>query len=62
MTEYILEIWNPITNRYQEMWRGSEEYAKTMFNKPYHVRHTRRLIKQETNILYKEKAGSYLKD
>lgn len=62
MIEYILEIWNPLTCKYREYYKGDNlERAEIMFNKPYNVRHTRRLIKITTEELYKAKAGKYLK-
>lgn len=56
MIEYILECWNPYTNKYNKFGKYSTiERAKIMFNKPYFQTRTRRLIKIQTEILYTEK-------
>jgi hypothetical protein len=58
ITTYIIETWNPILNKYQEIWKGSNfEMAEKMFNKPYYKRHTRRLRRIQDEILYKEKGS-----
>lgn len=57
ITEYRIEMWNPIANKYVMCWKGhSLEMAETMMFKPYYQIHTRRLIKTTEDILYKEKA------
>lgn len=53
---FILELWNPITNKYVKHGEWSDMVrAGIMFNKPYNRKHTRRLIKVTSEVLYKEK-------
>lgn len=58
--KFILENWNPITNRYKVMgeWKD-EERAWIMFNKGYNRRCTRRLKKVTTEILKKSSAEKW---
>ena len=56
ITKYRIETWDPKSNRYHPCWYGdSFKMAEAMFNKPYYVYHTRRLIKTTEEELYKAK-------
>lgn len=56
MTYYKLEIYNPVTRKYEYMGTYlTIERAEIMFNKPYVSRHTRRLTKFSEDVLYVEK-------
>jgi hypothetical protein len=58
---YIIEVWNTKTKKYETYWTGhSIERAEILMNKPYFVRHTRRLIRIDTDLLYRIKKGKYL--
>lgn len=57
MYTYILECWNPVSQKYIERWKGNNlERAEIMFNKGYFRRTTRRLIRIQTEILYSQRA------
>lgn len=50
-TVYILEVWDPIRRRYQELSRWADrERASIQFHKPYNRHVTRRLVKVTTSI------------
>jgi hypothetical protein len=56
MYTYILECYNPYSNRYEDYGEYTTiERAEIMFNKPYFRTRTRRLIIVSKEILYKEK-------
>lgn len=60
--KYRIESWNPITNKYYIIWEGPEEYTKTMMNKSYNMKRTRRLVKITTEIISQTKANEYVKE
>lgn len=51
---YRLELYNPKTRKYTETWKGWDySRAIIMFNKSYNKRHTRRLVRVETDVILK---------
>ncbi len=58
MITYRIEFWNSLTNKYINYWEGSDfEMAEKMYDKPYIKVTTRRMIKIEEEILYKDKGS-----
>lgn len=55
-TKYRLEIWIPTTRKYKVIWEGKAAYAQTTFEKSYHARYTRRLVRTEETLIRAEKA------
>ena len=54
--KYIIEIWDPKSRRYIPCWEGENiNKAYTMYDKPYYSRHTRRMVRIESEILFKDK-------
>jgi hypothetical protein len=58
--KYIIEIWDNKRKRYTFTWSGNERYVKTMFNKPYIARYTRRIIKITEEIIEKKARNNWL--
>lgn len=61
--KFIIEYWNSNLGKYIPLWEGNTySMAKTMMNKGYHVKFTRRMKVVDERILYKAKAGKYMDD
>jgi hypothetical protein len=57
-TRYIIEYWNKISRKYVFLWAGQNlAMAEKMYDKPYHKKSTRRLIKITEEVLYQDKAN-----
>lgn len=58
MTTFIIEFWDPAHSRYRAGWTGHNiDMALKMFNKPYNVRHTRRLREVRDVVSRRAKKG-----
>lgn len=56
VTYYIIDTFDPKTKRYRECYRTHDRLqADKMMSKPYHARHTRRLVEVSRTVLSKKK-------
>lgn len=58
MSDYIIEVWDPKSRKYVRAWTGGTlEQAERMVRKPYYRRHTRRMLRVKTEVLYVERGS-----